>query len=58
MNSYKLTITFDDGEVVTETFKTPLGMHRAIKWWKDAVAADDNQGANSYKIVSLDGVEL
>jgi hypothetical protein len=58
LDKYKLTLTFSDGDVVTETFKTPLGLHRAIKWWKDSQVADQKIGNTEYKIVSFDAVEI
>jgi carbamoylphosphate synthase large subunit len=57
MDNYKLTITFSDGEVVTEKFRTEVGMERAIRGWKEIEAEDRNNG-ETYSIVSLEPEEL
>lgn len=52
METYKLTITFSDGEVVVEKFMTELGVERAMRWWKNA-EADDWENGFPYTIVSM-----
>lgn len=57
MDSWKLTVTFSDGEAVIEKFVTKVGMERAMRWWEDAATEDKNNGS-SYTIVSMEPEEL
>lgn len=57
MDKYKLTVTFSDGEVTVETFRTELGLERAIRWWKDCEVADQKNG-QTYSITSMESEEL
>lgn len=57
MDKYKLTVTFSDGEVAVEKFRTELGLERAIRSWKEGEATDRANG-ETYSIVSMEPEEL
>jgi hypothetical protein len=51
--NFKLTTRFNDGDVVTEYFRSQRAANRAKQWWVRAQKLDAESGADLYEIDSF-----